>query len=325
MFKQENLKYFYNKNSLNTSYLSLIKEISFQTTSFNKSKELVNDQNKILKDFKDSNFNRPQEVDLTNSHVYNFLSYINPNLFFQYYPIRNSIFNPFSFISFFIPPLYPFYYFNQLNYYYHSLNTLNNILNISYMNCNNVQIVSKSKEPTPEFALMNRKRKPDNSISMILNKIQTNNEVKKEKKNLFVVRVKKKYILTIKYIDIKKEEDEEEDKKIKAKKTKNARKKKNSEGDNNKKYYCEHIGCECSFDTKKLGIFHHFKMSPECQEDNIYLLKIIFETKKLLLKNIEKNEIIFDKFSSLYEEAMKGISLDEYIKIYTGLKFQDSL
>jgi hypothetical protein len=202
---------------------------------------------------------------------------------------------------------------------------LNNILNISYMNCNNVQIVSKNKEPTPELALMNRKRKPDNSISMILNKIQTNNEVKKEKKNLFVVRVKKKYILTIKYIDIKKEQDEEEDKKIKAKKTKNARKKKNSEGDNNKKYYCEHIGCECSFDTKKLGIFHHFKMSPECQEDSIYLLKIIFETKKLLLKIVEKNEIIFDKFSSLYEEVMRGISLDEYIKIYAGLKFQDSL
>ena len=60
MFKQENLKYFYNKNSLNTSYLSLIKEISFQTSSFNKSKELVNDQNKILKNFKDSNFNRPR-------------------------------------------------------------------------------------------------------------------------------------------------------------------------------------------------------------------------------------------------------------------------
>ena len=66
-------------------------------------------------------------------------------------------------------------------------------------------------------------------------------------------------------------------------------------------------------------------MSPECQEDSIYLLKLIFETKKLLLKNIEKNEKIFDKFSSLYEEAMRGISLDDYIKMYAGLKIQDSL
>jgi hypothetical protein len=66
-------------------------------------------------------------------------------------------------------------------------------------------------------------------------------------------------------------------------------------------------------------------MSPECQEDSIYLLKLIFETKKLLLKDIDKNEVIFGKFSSLYEEAMRGISLDEYIKIYSGLKFEDSL
>jgi hypothetical protein len=97
------------------------------------------------------------------------------------------------------------------------------------MKYNNVQIVSKKKEPPTE--LINRKRKPDKSISMVLNTIQTNNEVKKEKKNLFVVRIKKKYILTIKYIEIKKEEEEDEeekDKKIKAIKSKKLKKKKNS-------------------------------------------------------------------------------------------------
>ena len=319
MFKLENLKFLENKNNLNISYLSLIKEISFQTTSFNKSKELVNDKDQILKDLRDSNFNKPSEVDLSKIYISNLLAYINPNLFFQYNALRNSIFNSFSFNSFFMPPLYPFYYFNQLNYAYHSLNS--NIFNISCMKYNNAQIVSKKKEPSPE--LISRKRKPDKSISMILNKIQINNEVKKEKKNLFVVRIKKKYILTIKYIDIKKEDDEEEDRKIKAIKSK--KKKKNSETVNSKKYSCEHIGCECSFDTKKLGIFHHFKMSPECQEDSIYLLKLIFGTKKLLLKNIAKNEKIFGKFSSLYEEAMRGISLDDYIKMYAGSKIQDSL
>ena len=324
MFKQENLKFIDNKNNLNISYLSLINEISFQTTYFNKSKEIVNDKNKILKDLKDSNFNRPQEVDLSNIYVSNFLSHINQNIFFQYNAIRNSFFNPFSLNSFLMPPPYPFYYFNQLYFAY--LPLYNNILNISYMKYNNVQIVSKKKEPPTE--LINRKRKPDKSISLVLNKIQTNNEVKKEKKNLFVVRIKKKYILTIKYIEIKKEEEEDEeekDKKIKAIKSKKLKKKKNSEGFNIKKYSCEHIGCECSFGTKKLGIFHHFKMSPECQEDSIYLLKLIFETKKLLLKNIEKKEKIFGKFSSLYEEAMRSISLDEYVKTYDGLKFQDNL
>ena len=304
-------------------YLSLIKEISFQTNSSNKREELVNDKNKILKDLKDSNNNRTNEVVFSNPYLSNFLSYLNPNIFFQYYQTRNSIFNFFSFNSFFIPSSYPFYYYNQLNYFYHSLNK--NILNISCMKCDNVQLVSKENEPPPGTALMNRKRKPDKSISMDLNKIQNNNEVKKERKNLFVVRIKKKYILTIKYIDIKKEEDGKEDKKIKENKNKKEKKKKNSENVNNKKYSCEHRGCESCFDTKKLSIFHHFKMSPECQEDSIYLLKLIFETKKLLLKNIEKNEISFDKFSSLYEETMKGISLDEYTTICAGFKIKDNL
>lgn len=323
MFKQGNLKYLDNNNNLNISYLSLIKEISYQTTSFNKSKESVNGKNKKLKGFNDSNFNRQQSADLSNSYISNYLSYINANMLLEYYAIRNSILNSFSFNSFFMPQLYPFYYLNQLNYFYSCLN--NNILNISNTMYNNAQIIPKKKEPPPEPALINRKRKPDKSISMILNKIQINSEVKKERKNLFVVRIKKKYILTIKYIDIKKEYDEEEDKKMKSKKSKKIKKKINSETVNNKKYSCEHIGCKSCFDTKKLGIFHHFKMSPECQEDSIYLLKLIFETKKLLLKNIEKNEIIFGKLSSLYEEAMKGISLDEYIKIYAGLKIKDNL
>ena len=92
-----------------------------------------------------------------------------------------------------------------------------------------------------------------------------------------------------------------------------------------KKYYCKHNGCDIGFRTKKLANFHHLKMSPECQEDSIYILKLIYRTKKLLLKNIKNNKKSFDEFSSIYENSLKDLSLYEYIKIYSGFKIKDNL
>ena len=90
-----------------------------------------------------------------------------------------------------------------------------------------------------------------------------------------------------------------------------------------KKYGCKHFGCDITFKTEKLSTFHHLKMSPECQDDSIYLLKLIYETKKLLLKIIKGKRKSLDRFSSLYENTMKEISLVEHIKIYTGLHFNE--
>jgi hypothetical protein len=95
---------------------------------------------------------------------------------------------------------------------------------------------------------------------------------------------------------------------------------------NRKKYQCKHLGCNLRFKTNKLLIYHHLKMLPECKDDTICLLKMINKTKKMLIKIIEgREDSSYDKFSSLYEKAMKEISLIEHIKLYTGYKFKDKI
>ena len=66
-------------------------------------------------------------------------------------------------------------------------------------------------------------------------------------------------------------------------------------------------------------------MATECQEDTICFLKTIFETKKMFLKNIGENTILFDKFSKLYESAMKEILLTDHINTITGKNLKDKL
>lgn len=90
-----------------------------------------------------------------------------------------------------------------------------------------------------------------------------------------------------------------------------------------KEIICEHEGCEGKFKTKKQAVFHHYKMSIECHNDTINLLKMISEIKKILLKDEEKKENIFCKYSSLYEETMKKVSLNEHIDTITGFDFRD--
>ena len=83
---------------------------------------------------------------------------------------------------------------------------------------------------------------------------------------------------------------------------------------------CGHEGCEGDFKTKKQLVFHHYKMSIECHNDTIALLKLISYIKKLLKK---ENNINIEKYSLLYKEAMNNIPLDAYINAITGYNFED--
>ena len=90
-----------------------------------------------------------------------------------------------------------------------------------------------------------------------------------------------------------------------------------------RKLKCNHDGCEGTFKTKKQLIFHHYKMNPQCQNDTITILKMIYYTKNLLKKNnLEKNK---KKFEELYKETMKNISLDEHIETIVGYNFEDEI
>ena len=93
----------------------------------------------------------------------------------------------------------------------------------------------------------------------------------------------------------------------------------------NEEMNCCHPGCSNSFKTQKQAIFHHFKMAPECQEDTICFLRAILETKKMFLKNIDENTKLFDKFSKLYENAMKGIVLTDHINTISRKNLKDKL
>ena len=91
------------------------------------------------------------------------------------------------------------------------------------------------------------------------------------------------------------------------------------------KFNCNHKGCDAIFKTKKQLVYHHFKMSAECHSDTISLLKMISSIKELLLKHEKKGKNIknIEKFSLLYKETMKNISLDEHIETIAGFNFED--
>ena len=198
-----------------------------------------------------------------------------------------------------LPPL------NSYNYYIYNSqafnnNLLQNSLSPIYYNYNYLYNIIPSYYSLNKISndnnLLHKKRKSDNSISFSPKKVQIKailhlNE-KNEKKNLF--EINKNY-------------------NNKIHKSKSLFKiNKNKE----ETIHCNHFGCDIFFKTKKQAVFHHFKMSQECQEDSINLIKLILETKKIVLKNIEKNN--FDFYSKLYENTMKEISLTDYINTITG-------
>ena len=210
------------------------------------------------------------------------------------------------------PPLNPLnYYFNNSQsfpfnntLFQNNLNYLPPIyLNYNYLNniCPSYPSYYSITNNANKNFLLNKKRNSDNAISLNPKKVQVKilklND-KNEKKNLFEISKKfnNKINESTSYFKIKK---------------------------NKEKIHCNHFGCDIFFKTKKQSIFHHFKMSRECQEDTICIIKLIFETKKIALKNIKKEKL--ENFSKLYENAMKEISLIDYINTITGLNLRDNI
>ena len=60
-------------------------------------------------------------------------------------------------------------------------------------------------------------------------------------------------------------------------------------------------------------------MISECQIDSIQLLKLIYNSKLILLKLIEKYKNNKEKFQKLYEDTAHNISLTNYFESITGL------
>ena len=90
-----------------------------------------------------------------------------------------------------------------------------------------------------------------------------------------------------------------------------------------KKLTCSHNGCEGTFKTKKQLLYHHYKMNPQCQNDTIAILKMIYNIKILLKNNnLEKNK---KKFGELYKQTMKNVSLDDHIETLVGYNFEDEI
>ena len=64
-------------------------------------------------------------------------------------------------------------------------------------------------------------------------------------------------------------------------------------------------------------------MISECQIDSIHILKLIYNTKIILLTLIGKDKIKKDKFKKLYEDSANNITLSNYFESITGLNIDD--
>ena len=179
-------------------------------------------------------------------------------------------------------------------------------LNSNFSSIHNSKINIPTKETSNKNNFLNKKRKAKKTIKLnptkviikTLFKTDEKIKVKNQKPNLFQVIKKSSYKKRKKYL-----------KKI----------------EKNIKTNCSHFGCEAIFRTQKQVLYHHYKMSRECHEDTLNLIKMIFETKKILLKNIKENKILLENYSNLYENSMKEISLSDYIDIFTGFNITDKL
>ena len=90
-----------------------------------------------------------------------------------------------------------------------------------------------------------------------------------------------------------------------------------------KKFKCIHPTCNYSYKTLKQLQNHHYKMISECQIDSIHILKLIYNTKIILLTLIGKDKIKKDKFKKLYEDSANNITLSNYFESITGLNIDD--
>ena len=287
------------KNNQNGNILPTIKVIPSKTISlsFNRDidKSIPSESNLI----NSTNFGK--KINLTNSYsntmMNNYGSILN-NMSLNT-ELRNNIEHNPIFEKYILPNYYSFNYFlntsplypqifNQQNYYPLNYNINNYNFSEDNKNCLINNPFLQFHDFNEDNTLLNKKRFSDGNIynsKIELNNLLNNKNCKVEKSKTNLA---------------KKEE-----------------KKKN--------YNCKHSGCDSIFRTKKLAFYHHLKMSPECQEDSISLLKLIYETKKIVLKNIDKNTNSLEKYSSLYENSLKNLSFYGYIKMYTGFKLNDNL
>ena len=64
-------------------------------------------------------------------------------------------------------------------------------------------------------------------------------------------------------------------------------------------------------------------MISECQLDSIRILKLIYNTKLMLLKLLKNDKNKKDYFSKLYENSIKNINLSNYSESITGMHIDD--
>ena len=282
----------FNNYNLNMEILSSIKTLPNQIISLNNN-ELIGKEMSNLNYFYD-NSNTCSTTNMSKDSLFNLNLNLtlNQNSFFSDYLINNSILQQYM----------------NLSPYLNSFNYLQNYNLIPYLNLQNYFY------PT----LANYENKYKNYInSSKLSPLNIYNNDFLLRQNLL-----KSADLSKDYLLLNRKRANEQEKKIKLNNMNNL-----DESDKiGKKYHCRHPGCNLRFKTKKLLIYHHLKMMPECKDDTIFLLKMINKTKKMVIKNIEgRKDSSYDKFSSLYENTMKEISLIEHIKLYTGYKFKDKI
>ena len=64
-------------------------------------------------------------------------------------------------------------------------------------------------------------------------------------------------------------------------------------------------------------------MISECQLDSVQILKLIYNTKLMLLKLIKNDKNKKEYFSKLYEDSVKNINLRNYSESITGMHIDD--
>ena len=263
-----------------------------------------------------------------------------PNITFNY-PDHNDIYCN--------PAKIPFFHFKQNYPFYNPYKTLTNP-EVEYGNDllitfnDNNKNTQKSAENKKEFISINKnnnKKINAKKTDKLLNKkriFKTHNQfiiddVIKNNNNL-INNNEKTRTKTYEFI-LEKKEPQKEDSKItpgknmfsiykKSKYVFKRRKQRIKQPLKTIEVKCGHEGCDGVFKTKKHLAFHHYKMSIECHNDTLSLLKLISSVKKIFLKVTEnKSEKIIEKYYSLYKESMNNISLDEHIGAIAGYNLKD--
>ena len=91
------------------------------------------------------------------------------------------------------------------------------------------------------------------------------------------------------------------------------------------KFKCCHPKCDCSYKTNKQLQSHHFKMTPECQQDSVEIIRLIHDTKNILKNIIKHSKKKKEKYEKLYDNFVNKISLKNYFEFIAGSRFNDDV